>query len=521
VLAACALTACAADVRNAVPTEGTGSIESELLVASNTWPKKAIKVCWRPTAAESSGGSCHQASKQDDTTHPGGRLQIRTAVENSWSTVSKVRFTGWGLCAGNDECDPNVIAIYTGNDFGGAGRAQVGYFPASGVAAWAAFDLNASGTFLDGVARQEFGHALAFLHEHKRNDAPASAQFCGGAEWRTQGTSDTAVGAYDPNSVMEYSYCQNTNYNISATDTLGIRTFYGPRGEDTVLAIRSDQYLYEKHYSGGWTPWNLLSSGKTSNSPPAVTITKDGDKAFFVRQSDNHLWTGTIRNGVFIGWYDLGYVGVSIGPPAAVATESASGGPLYLTVFARQDDDRVYFKNYDPAIGNWTSSWSWMGSTQTFNTYLGIGAAVSDSRQTVVFVLGFDGNIYHKWANSGLSPWSEWTLVPGGGGGSFNSGPAAVTTAEGRLTVFTTKTDGAVYHNYYDPNLGYWSGWSSLGGNCQFGVTASVSPEGRLVLYCWWASTSTLYSRFNDQGTWYPWQQLDSTVINSRPGAMQ
>lgn len=523
--------ACSAQVGTPTTRDGVTETKTDpLLVAPNTWANKAIKVCFRPTQAEASGWqppltNCpNTASGSQYSQTTANRQAVEDAFNSQWGSVSKARLVGWGLCSQADECNPNVIAIAL-QDSGCWGLSQIGYNASQTYAAWSTQGLvGCSADQIQAIATHELGHVLGFEHEDARPDAPSGLDYCASSNY--QSGNGTAVGSYDGQSIMEFGYCQTDNYGLTATDTLGVRQFYGPRGEDTILATLADGTLDEKHYSGSWTSWAQMS-GLGTDLPQAVTITKDGAKAAFaVSSSDNKVYTDTYRNGSWHGWYNLG--GLAISGPAAVATERQDGNAtkLYLTVFVRLSDGTISYKYYDPAIGNWTSAWTAMPAPPSGVTFLGSPAAtISDSRQTVVFTLGSDGNIYHTWSDwtADLGSWHSWVEVPALGGGGFSSAPAAVTTADGRLTVLAVKwADGQLYHAYYDPFAAAWYPWSSLGGSCSPDMkpAAGVSPGGRLVLYCRWTD-GTLYSRYNDSGTWYQWAQLDSTQLATGPAAME
>jgi hypothetical protein len=485
-------------------SEATETRSDALAVdAAQVWPWKAIKVCWRPSLAEG-GANSRDPSPQDESTHPGRRAVVRAAVANSWERVSRVKFVGWGLCSTQDENSPNVLAVVSGKPPGG-GLFQIGY----GGLPWGGIDLNRFD--LEGVAMHEFGHALSFLHEHNRVDAPDTDSPCSAGEWRSGQGADN-VGAYDHDSIMNFTYCNGIGA-LTQTDILGVRKYYGSRGPLRVAMRSANDELFVKSYEGGWTNWTSFGTGAASE--PTIVIDSNNQVSFFVRKYDNHVWTRVFypANNTWSDWFDLG--GNSNSAPSAIQTEDSRR----LVVFARASDNTIQHSYYS---GGWQPWAKITSSTRTFTS--APAAAVTNERRTVVFARGTDNDIWHTWYDQATSQWVEWVLVPGGSGLNFTSAPAATVTAEGRVVVFAMRSDNSVWHNYYDPGAQSWANWTSLGGSFSPGSTpaAAVSPEGRLVVYGRW-SDNKLYHAFYDNG-WSNWISLSEsqpgTTLTSGPGAM-
>jgi len=475
------------------PADGDEQISaagSELLVEPDgVWPQRAIKTCWRPSAAESS--TAISPSLQDESTHPGRRAHVQSVIAAGWEWVSKAKFAWSGFCTPADEQNPYVWAISTRP---GSGLSQIGYPGSPGLASWIGIDLSAR----DGVFLHEFGHALAFDHEQDRTDTPG---WCNANPDTPPGS--VPIGAWDGQSIMTTTYCNNVN-TLSPTDILGVRKYYGIRGELTAIVRGSDNRYWERYYRNGWQPFSSIGT-LTGLDEPAVTMTPENRKAVFVRGSNNAIWTNTYPydTGSWLGWVSLG--GVLTSAPAATYTSEGR-----LTVFARGTDNKIWHKWYD---GGW-SGWTKVGtSTRTFTS--APAATVTNSRRLTVFARGTDNAIWHTWYDKSLSSWVEWVSL----GGSLSSAPTATVNQTGRLTVFAIASNGAMYQNFYNDATQAWSGWTSIGGS--FVTTsrpgATVSPEGRLVVFGR-SSGNALYQNFYDQ-SWSGWSSLGG-VLTSGPGAM-
>jgi hypothetical protein len=73
----------------------------------------------------------------------------------------------------------------------------------------------------------------------------------------------------------------------------------------------------------------------------------------------------------------------------------------------------------------------------------------SDGRLDV-FMIGLDGQLYHKWQTSASdsSQWSAWDQLFGNRRFPTNAKPFLIRNADGRLEVFIAGSDEQIYHNW-------------------------------------------------------------------------
>jgi Domain of unknown function (DUF1906)/Repeat of unknown function (DUF346) len=80
-----------------------------------------------------------------------------------------------------------------------------------------------------------------------------------------------------------------------------------------------------------------------------------------------------------------------------------------------------------------------------------------------VFASGANNALYHIWQTSPGGAWAGWDSLAG----TLTGDPAAVQNADGRLEVFTRGANNALYHIWQTSPGGAWAGWGSLGGSLQ------------------------------------------------------
>src|SRR5438034_899099 len=139
---------------------------------------------------------------------------------------------------------------------------------------------------------------------------------------------------------------------------------------------------------------------------------------------------------------------------------------------------------------------------------LGGGAPVvgrNDDGRLEVFALGrtaLGPELVHIWQDpsSAVTGWSDWASL-GSPPGQFMSALAVGQNADGRLEVFASATDGAVWHIWQDSGAaGGWSGWGSLGAPAGLKLgTLGVGRDaaGRLELFAI-ANTGDLWQSRQD-----------------------
>jgi acylphosphatase len=127
------------------------------------------------------------------------------------------------------------------------------------------------------------------------------------------------------------------------------------------------------------------------------------------------------------------------------------------------------------------SSWQTLGSPPGLTLGVPPGSApvvaANGDGRLEVFVTGSDGAVWHIWQiNTTGGGWSGWQSL----GGSIASLPAVGKNWDGRLEVFAWGTDGALWHVWQNLPALNWSGWASFGGTCTSFPVVGLNRGGPL-----------------------------------------
>ncbi|GAA2094958.1 hypothetical protein GCM10009801_63440 [Streptomyces albiaxialis] len=124
-----------------------------------------------------------------------------------------------------------------------------------------------------------------------------------------------------------------------------------------------------------------------------------------------------------------------------------------------------------------------------------IGAARNADGRLEVFVTGTDHALWHRWQLGPNGAWSEWASRDG----VITTAPTVFRNPDGRLEVFAGGADGRVWHIWQtSPNGAWMPDWSPLGNQQVLGPRIAVfqNQDGRLEVFV----------RGTDHALWHTWQ---------------
>jgi len=223
--------------------------------------------------------------------------------------------------------------------------------------------------------------------------------------------------------------------------------------------------LQQAAWSDGWQNWQ--PHGTPSGSPGLlgpVTAGRSGDGRVevFVVDLGGTLWNirQTAPGSPFSGWNDFGSPGVTLADRPALA-RSADGR---LELFVTGQDGSLYHQ-WETAVGTFTwSGWMSMGNPAGAGGLVDhpVLAASADGRLEL-FITGSDGNVWHMWQMAASNGWSDWDPArpPPGAGGA--AAPDVAPSGDRRLELFVVGADGNLWHQWQTAASNGWSDWVSCG----------------------------------------------------------
>lgn len=189
-----------------------------LIQEGTKWPNGIVPVCWRSDAQGHDYHESHAAS-------------VKTIIENTWGSVAKLQFVGWGICPGPTMNEPKgtIVIHWQDDDVNKGPRADYGYYRNKRTFI-RLVPLGPSSLKFQFSVLHEFGHALGFGHE--QDHPKRGGQYPGGC-LGTPATGATVLTPFDEQSIM--FYCGGNM--LSAWDIVGVQRLYGQKPGGSVVGL--------------------------------------------------------------------------------------------------------------------------------------------------------------------------------------------------------------------------------------------------------------------------------------------
>jgi hypothetical protein len=242
-----------------------------------------------------------------------------------------------------------------------------------------------------------------------------------------------------------------------------------------------------------------------------VAQNKDGRLEVAVLGGDHAVWHRwqTAPNGDWSDWSSLGHPGgplVEAGPLVL-----ARNGDGRLEVFTAASDGAMWHRWHRVGGGGWVDDWSSLGGPGGLPPAYSQGPVVGQNGdgRLELFAVARSGMLWHRWQRVGGGGWADWSSL-GQPNNQLGVGmPVVGRNNDGRLEVFATASDGAVWHRWQRVGGGGWADWSSLGSADEDkfpdGLAVAANADGGLVL------VATLGPRSAPPFEWGLWQQVQTT----------
>ncbi|HYX48659.1 MAG TPA: hypothetical protein VE843_02885 [Ktedonobacteraceae bacterium] len=161
-----------------------------------------------------------------------------------------------------------------------------------------------------------------------------------------------------------------------------------------------------------------------------------------------------------------------------------------------------------------TINWTSLGTPGNITTNPAIGKNDDGRLEAFVCAMEVDPALWHIWQTTTGETWSSWnslSLPPTNV--LLEGSPTVVENDDGRLEVFATGADNALWHIWQLAPNGSWSTWTSLGKPTDQGlgqISVHVNDDGRLEVFTIGADNALWHIwQLAPNGSWSTWKSLD------------
>jgi hypothetical protein len=241
------------------PETDIATVESELYgggsIATMWNPNSSVPVCFRNAGT------------------PALRQRARDILEDTWSRVTRIRFTGFADCTStNPSALPNTIAVEFVPD--SLGSSHLGRFNDH----WTEVELvsNGTGRGYRYQVMHEFGHALGFDHDQVRPDnwSGTNPVYCNEFLQEEVGGDSGGISFSGADNLSVMSYCAGVATALSPRDVLGARAAYSSSKTFSCQDL-SDIYGIDASVTWGFAPASVQAQwiSNSCNTHPSSSNT--------------------------------------------------------------------------------------------------------------------------------------------------------------------------------------------------------------------------------------------------------
>ena len=255
--------------------------------------------------------------------------------------------------------------------------------------------------------------------------------------------------------------------------------------------------------------WTSLGAPGTINANPTIGKNDDGRLEAFARTGGVdglelwHIWQ-VAPNGTWDNWASLGSPSPGLtfeGSPTIAVNDDGR-----LEIFATGLDSALWHIWQVAPNGPW-DNWASLGGPPNVDIGHSIGVHVNDDGRLEIFATGSDSALWHIWQVTPNGPWGAWASLGKPPGPVFITTPLVSANDDGRLEAFVIGSDRALWHIWQTAPGAPWGGWASLGGpptgNMVLYPFLRKNDDGRLEVFV----TAESHSAVGVTGTlWHVWQ---------------